>query len=373
MPFQDVINEYTPGATGTIATTDGGSVGYTVSGTSANQGWNGDPDGARVNGDGSQALEIGFDKIVTGTTVIMSGSDAAEHYFFVIDGVQVDMNTLVANGDVTITQTGAQTHTVNPDGSISGGHHSDGSVAEIQFNIPMDSIRIFGSGASAGNWDFFEVGINSASFTAVCFTRGTRIETKSGQRLIQNIKVGDKVMTANGVYQKVRWIGSTKVSAKVLSKDEKLRPIRIVAGALGHGLPKRDLLVSRQHRMLVSSEIAYRVCGATDVLVPAFRLTELPGIFPCEETSEVEYFHILFDDHEVIFAEGAPSESLLTGPEALKAVSPTARAEILGLFPELKDLDYEAEPAAFIPSPKAQKRLAARHVQNDKAVLEALF
>ncbi|HRO15212.1 MAG TPA: Hint domain-containing protein [Paracoccus sp. (in: a-proteobacteria)] len=49
------------------------------------------------------------------------------------------------------------------------------------------------------------------------------------------------------------------------------------------------------------------------------------------------YHHILFDRHEVVLSEGAATETLFTGEQALKGVGEAARAEILTLFPELRD------------------------------------
>jgi hypothetical protein len=139
---------------------------------------------------------------------------------------------------------------------------------------------------------------------------------------------------------------------------------------LGNGLPKRDLLVSRQHRMLVRSKVVERMFGTQDVLVSAIKLTALPGIYVDEQVEEVEYFHILFDQHEIIWAEGALSESLFTGPEALKSIPAAARSELEVLFPELCAADYCAISAALIPSGKAQKQLIARHLKNAKAVCD---
>lgn len=84
---------------------------------------------------------------------------------------------------------------------------------------------------------------------------------------------------------------------------------------------------------------------------------------------EIEYFHLLFDQHEVIYAEGAPTESLYTGPEALKALSPEAREEILTILPETASQDYAPEPARIIPSGKLQKKLIQRHQKNSKPLL----
>ncbi len=213
-----------------------------------------------------------------------------------------------------------------------------------------------------GGWQNWTTGFNWTDVT--CFTTGALISTSQGQQRIETIKVGDRVKTLDG-FSVVRWIGRRCVGFEELARSPKLRPIRIMAGTLGAELPKRDLLVSRQHRMLVQSKIANRMFGESEVLIPAIKLTELPGIFTDESADSVNYFHLLFDKHEIIFAEGAPTESLFTGPEALKAISPESREEILALFPAVAELDYSPEPARLIPPGKQQKQLVARHLKNN--------
>lgn len=203
-----------------------------------------------------------------------------------------------------------------------------------------------------------------------CFSSETTVQSERGDIKVIDLVTGDRVLTRDRGMQDLRLIVSRTLSSTQLEKNPKLRPIRITAGALGQGLPKRDLLVSRQHRMLVSSKIAMRLFGVEDVLVSAVSLTALPGIFVDEAVAEVTYVHLLFGRHEVIFAEGAPTESLFTGPQALKAVSSEAREEIFSIFPELAKLDYEPEPASPIPNGKLQKQLAERHAKNSKPALE---
>lgn len=203
-----------------------------------------------------------------------------------------------------------------------------------------------------------------------CFVAGTEIASPRGPVLVECLRKGNLVQNHAGQRVKLRLVLSRFISARELAENHKLRPVRIVAGALGNGLPRRDLLVSRQHRMLVSSKIAERMFGTTDVLVSAIRLTELPGIYVDESVTEVEYFHLLFDAHEVIFAEGAPTESLYTGPEALKSISPEAREEILTIFPKIADADYTPEPTLSLPSGPEQRQLVARHLKNQKPLLE---
>ncbi|MEE9454435.1 MAG: Hint domain-containing protein [Paracoccaceae bacterium] len=202
-----------------------------------------------------------------------------------------------------------------------------------------------------------------------CFVRGTMIETADGPVMVEGLKAGDLIKTADHDLQPIRWAGQRKIGAQELEQNDKLRPIRITAGALGNGLPATDLLVSRQHRMLTNSPIAERMFGATGVLVSAIKLTALPGIFVDETVEETEYFHLLFDRHEIIFANDSPSESLFTGPVALKSMSPESRKEILTLFPELAHKDYTAVSAKPIPAGGQQKQLVARHRQSNKPIL----
>jgi len=211
--------------------------------------------------------------------------------------------------------------------------------------------------------------VNYSSFdngTSIpCFANGTRIETDRGRVLIENLKPGDMAATHDAGLQAIQWIGTRKLSARELEANPKLLPIRIMAGSLGQGLPLRDLLVSRQHRMLVTSKIAQRMFGSS-VLIPAIKLTGLPGIFVDTACRSIEYFHMLFERHELVFAEGAPTESFFTGPEALKSMSSEALEEIIALFPELVEQTYAPQPVRYIPSGKQQKRLIARHIKNGK-------
>ena len=194
----------------------------------------------------------------------------------------------------------------------------------------------------------------------VCLARGTRIATETGEVAVEHLSEGDRVLTADRGFQPLRWIGRRSVPADALRADPKLRPIRIAAGALGQGLPRRDLWVSRQHRMLIRSPIVTRLCGVPEVLVPAIRLTDLPGIARDESCAAVDYFHLAFDRHEVILAEGAPTESLLLGPRACEILGP-ATLQALGTAC--------ADPARPIPEGRRVRQLIARHAANGKPVL----
>ncbi|MDK8874275.1 Hint domain-containing protein [Paracoccus sp. SSJ] len=185
----------------------------------------------------------------------------------------------------------------------------------------------------------------------LCFLRGTLIKTADGEVPVEQLEPGTKVMTLDHGCKALRWIGKRVLSAEELAAQPKLRPIRIRAEALGERLPERDLIVSPQHRVLLRSVVARRMVGEAEVLLAARHLIGLDGIEVVEDMQEVEYWHFMFDRHEVVFSNGAPTESLFTGPEAMKALGPEARHEILTLFPQL------AQPA---PQQPAAARLLMR-------------
>lgn len=203
----------------------------------------------------------------------------------------------------------------------------------------------------------------------VCFASGTRIETDRGLVAVEDLSAGDLVRTRDNGLQPVRWSGSVRVEVGPLTGNEKLRPIRIRAGALGDNTPSTDLLVSPQHRVLIRSVIAQRMFCADEVLVAARQLCQIDGIDIAQDVKEVAYFHILFDRHEVVFSNGAETESLYTGPEALKAISPAAREEIFALFPELADREYTPQAARVLATGRMGRKLAARHAQNNKMLV----
>lgn len=246
---------------------------------------------------------------------------------------------------------------------------TNSAVTDLEFGDTLTDtflvLMVDNSGFGAGESDAQLVTI---TITVPCLTLGTMVDTEHGPRAIETIRVGERVRTETGL-EPVRWTGRRHLSADALTANPKLQPIRIMAGALGFGVPTRDLLVSRQHRMLVQSKIASRMFGATSVLVPAVKLLGLPGIYVDTTITQVTYLHLLFDQHEIIYAESAPTESLYTGAETMKALNAEARSEIELLFPELGEPQHQPKPAKPIPPGKHQKALIARHAKNRKPLL----
>ncbi|MDE9451892.1 Hint domain-containing protein [Aliiroseovarius sp. Z3] len=266
-----------------------------------------------------------------------------------IDGEIETLNIVLPEGWVTVTATDVPLPGETP------------PVRVVNATIIDDQ------GAPRGN---FSVISNIINVGVVCFSRGTKIKTDRGYIAIEELGVGDRVQTLDCGYQPIRWIGSTRLDAIDLKLTPKLRPIRIRAGALGINSPTEDLLVSPQHRVLSRSAIALRILGEREVLLPANKLLPLSGIEIDQDAKEVEYFHILFDAHQLIYANGSVTESLFVGKEALKSLSAKARQEIETLFPAILDPNFMPKPVRLIPERgRLIKKLVQRHYANARSLV----
>ncbi|WP_390914860.1 Hint domain-containing protein [Pseudosulfitobacter sp. SM2401] len=174
-------------------------------------------------------------------------------------------------------------------------------------------------GASADNSSFTEENTG-----VTCFTNGTAIQTPRGDILIENLRIGDLVYTADNGAQPIRWIGTRTVGRQALQNSENLRPVLIKAGVLGN---IRPLLVSQQHGMVV---------GDTNLVRAKHLATTMTGVRIAHGKTSVTYVHLMFDAHQIIFAEGIPSESFYPGPMGLKMIGSEVCEELFSIFPNLR-------------------------------------
>ena len=178
-------------------------------------------------------------------------------------------------------------------------------------------------------------GLDDVSVVAApCYCPGTLIATDGGQVAVEKLRIGDRVMTRSGEPVPIRWIGRRSYGGRFVSARPGLRPIRIKQGALGDGLPQRDLLVSPEHAMFIDG-----------VLVPARCLVNGVSIIQDPAPGPVEYVHVELPRHDVIVAEGALSESFMddgsrgmfhNAPE-YAALYPDARETLLFCAPRVED------------------------------------
>lgn len=373
MAFQDVIDDYSDGATGTLTASNGvDTVNYTITSTASTVTTANTDEGARITADGQQTVTATFDQHVNGITLSFDRSNPGEIYRIEIDGVLVDIQDLIDSGDADFTTTNAVTgatgtHVVQDGGITSTGNFDNNSLGFLTLNIPITQIKVIGSGGNSGNFDIIEIGIDSAAFTVVCFAEDTDIATPQGPRPVSTLKPGDQVVTLGGDIRTIVATNARRIGPLELFRETRLLPVRIAAGALGGGLPTRDLRVSRQHRMLFASRIARRILGETEVLVPAFRLVGLPGITVDRSIKAVTYHHILLDCHDVVLANGAPAETLFAGPMSAQAL----QDEQDDTLREVVCADSTMTPARPFPTARDAKRIIAAHQKHQRPVLEA--
>ena len=174
----------------------------------------------------------------------------------------------------------------------------------------------------------------------ICFTPGTMIRTPHGDRAIETLHPGDMILTQDSGPQPLCWIGSRAVPATGDLAPISLNPVLFAEA-------QAPLLVSPQHRILWEGPRAQLLFGSREVFLPAKHLVgaglahSLPG-------DTVTYIHLMLPQHEVIFANGVPTESFFPGDEALASVNDSARDEIFKIFPELRShtgaFDQTARP-----------------------------
>ena len=142
-----------------------------------------------------------------------------------------------------------------------------------------------------------------------CFLRGARIRTDDGDRNVENLKIGDFLPTAFGGMRPIQWIGRYRYLESDPTKPwvSDVRPVRVAYSALDHDVPHADLYLTKDHSLFIDG-----------VLVPVVNLINGTTITLCDarEFDELEYFHIKLYSHDVIYAEGAPCETLLTISES---------------------------------------------------------
>ena len=138
------------------------------------------------------------------------------------------------------------------------------------------------------------------SFDIECFLSGTNILTDKGEVTVENLQIGDNVVTAEGKLEPVKWIGYQTVQPNQVKNPLRGYPILIKAGALGNNLPQRDLYVSPDHAMFFEG-----------VLINAGALVNGTSIVKTEPKSAFTYYHVELENHALLLAEGASAESYL--------------------------------------------------------------
>lgn len=169
----------------------------------------------------------------------------------------------------------------------------------------------------------------------ICFTPGTMIATARGEVAIETLRAGDRVFTRDNGIQEIAWIGSRTLSAAEVLRAPQFAPVLVRAGSLGPNLPAQDLLLSPNHRVLMTSARAALYFEESEVLAAAKHLTRIDGVDKVRAATGVTYIHMMFAQHQVVLSNGAWTESFQPGDYSMNGLGRAQRDEIVALFPEL--------------------------------------
>ncbi|WP_422000266.1 Hint domain-containing protein [Roseovarius mucosus] len=285
------------------------------------------------------------------TSALIVGSDAIEGNDFLDGG---------AGADLLFGEGGNDTLIAGENDTLIGGDGDDLFVIETPAEAGTGTITIIGGEGGETNGDTLflspearkaditftntddAAGGLSGSFTLsdgtvvnfseieniICFTPGIRLLTPHGERAVESLRAGDLVITRDHGPQAIRWIGRRTVPG-----TGRFAPVRVAAHVLDGG--RAPLLVSPQHRFLFTGYKAELLFGCDEVLIAARHLVDGLAVTQ-EDQATVTYIHVMFDRHEVIYAEGAATESFHAGDIGISAITDQAREEMFAIFPELR-------------------------------------
>jgi hypothetical protein len=210
-----------------------------------------------------------------GVSAVISGFAAGDTIDLTLFGSGTTLSSAVVGGTTVETVTSAGT---------SESFTFAGTFASGFFNLAADAVG--GSMITATG--------------TPCYCPGTLILTDRGEVAVEALQIGDRLVTQSGQVRPIRWIGHRAYSGRFAAGQKQILPVLITAGALADGLPRRDLTVSPLHAMFIDG-----------VLIPASALVNGTSIVQLEVVDSVDYFHVELESHDVILAEGAPSESFV--------------------------------------------------------------
>ena len=168
-----------------------------------------------------------------------------------------------------------------------------------------------------------------------CFTPGTRIQTDRGPKRIELLQQGDRIQTRDAGFQPLLYVSRTHLSRSRLLREPNNLPVRIRAQNGAVSAETRDLVVSPNHRILWSGSSCDLHFGTPEVLVAAADLETGHRLQLADCPFGVTYLHLIFETHQVIWADGMWSESFLVGPSVFAGAPAQVQADLLDLFPDL--------------------------------------
>ncbi|MBZ4022934.1 hypothetical protein CKO11_10730 [Rhodobacter sp. TJ_12] len=229
----------------------------------------------------------------------------------------------------------AEQNIVTASGGLNGAQTAAGGVSSLVETRLVydrfDSHQGRFEGRDAAGSALFCADIDQMLAAIPCFTAETLVATGAGLVPVGSLTPGMRVITRDNGMQELRWVGIRRFGWQELGLNPLLRPVRIAAGALGDGLPERDMIVSPNHHFLTRKQGAGE---GSERLTMARDLLGRDGVTQ-EHATGVDYWQILFDKHQLVLSDGCWSESFLPTPDRLAALDGDGRDGLTRVMPEL--------------------------------------
>jgi hypothetical protein len=293
-------------------------------------------------------IDSSISGVVSPTAINFNGN--GEHSTLDLSGTDITSTRDIPNPIVNFGATdtiilGPANFTETPGDSISYGYTN--GVLTI-----LDTTQVLGGGTnSVAHIDIAPPSgtLNTANFRVAltpngviitdnpCFAAGTRILTPTGEVAVEDLEVGDEVLTAREGFESVApiiWVGQRTIDLARHAMPEKVRPIRILAGAFGPGLPERDLVLSPDHALFIDG-----------YLIEAKTLVNGVTVIVDKNIRHVTYHHIEMARHDVVLAEGLPAETYLESGNRMMFES---NAAPMALHPDFVSLRRERACARLL-------------------------
>jgi len=210
-----------------------------------------------------------------GVAATITGFGAGDVIDVTVMGADTVLTSAVVSGNTVETLTS---------GSVSESFTFSGLYTENFFKLSSDNVG----------------GVMITADGTPCYCPGTLITTTTGDVPVEELQIGDLLVTASGAARPIHWIGRRAYGGRFAAGRKDILPVTIKAGALAENTPRRDLTVSPLHAMFIDG-----------VLIPASALVNGVSVVQATAVPEVRYIHIELETHDVIHAEGALSETFL--------------------------------------------------------------
>lgn len=268
------------------------------------------------------------DATITSGGLLSLASGASADNVALLSGGMIDLSDLVFGSDVSLSLTSGS------DLTITG--------ADSQLTIALDGTY------DASQFSLSDDGQGDTLLTVVqdgtpCYGRGTLILTERGEVPVEQLSIGDTVLTAENGPRAIRWIGRRAYSGQFAHGNRDVLPVIFRKGSLGQNLPHTDLSVSPLHAMLLDG-----------LLIPAVTLVNGTSIVQAGRMDEVSYFHIELDSHDVVIANGVQSETFIDdnsrgmfhNAATYAALYPDAKTARPSTVPRAANRDRNSKPSA---------------------------